>query len=497
MTLKIRHKVLMPALAVIIVLLALATYSSYSIWQINRQARALNDHHLPGSFDTRDLRPLIDEIARNGRLARVSDPPKQFIEKSETAAHEFDAKLRRIIEREPTGAGPEHLALKEAVTALRAALTMQGPGDGEMIRQLIEQRQDEVLERWSDLEKTYARLVERGVAEVAQIGRVAARSTLYALVVGLIVSMVVWVLILLSLSRPLRELVAGTERIAQGRFTDPIPVLSPDELGTLSGAFNRMAASLSELDRMKAEFVATASHELKTPLTCIRGFASLLHSGSKGPLTVEQKATLAQIEEQVDQMASFVTQLLDLSRLRAGRVTMNFRSLPTVAFFGSVARGFEGVAERKAVQFEVRLSANLPARIQVDPDRMREVVYNLLANAFKFTPAGGSVVFEAIEDSDSVRIYVADNGPGIAQEDLPFIFEKYFKGTEGEGPARNEGAGLGLAISRGIVERHGGRIWVESVEGRGSKFIVRIPVAVNAGGAGTRVPVAASQPRGN
>lgn len=492
MTLKIRHKVLLPALAVIVVLLALAAYSTYSIWLIDGQARALSVYHLPGSIDTRDMRPLLDEIERNGRVARVSNPPAMFFEKFNMAGEKFDAKLAALIGREPAGAQPVHLRLKEALESLRDALVTEGPGaDG-----LIELRIGEADTRLLDLEEYYARRVKRGVAEVAQIGRVAARSTLYALVVGLLVSIIVWVLILLSLSRPLRELVSGTERIAQGRFADPIPVLSRDELGTLSGAFNRMAASLSELDRMKAEFVATASHELKTPLTCIRGFASLLRSGSKGPLTEEQKTTLAQVEEQVDQMASFVSQLLDLSRLRAGRVTMNIRSLPTEAFFGSVARGFEGVAERRAIHFEVKLSARLPPRIQVDPDRMREVVYNLLGNAFKFTMTGGTVVFEAFEESGSVRVCVSDTGPGIAQEDLPFIFEKYFKGTEAEGPSRNEGAGLGLAISRGIVEKHGGRIWVESGEGRGSRFIFRIPVAVaSGGGENARAQAGAAQPR--
>ena len=491
MTLKIRHKVLLPALAVIVVLLALAAYSTYSISLINRQSLALTDLHLPGTIDTRDMRPLLDDIVRNGRVARVSNPPAEFIEKYAKAGQEFDATLDRLIRREPVGVQPVQARLKDAVASLRDVLDTQDAGDVA----LIESRIEDAYSRLHDLEEHYARRVERGVTEVAQIGRVAARSTFYALVVGLLVSIIVWVLILLSLSRPLRELVSGTERIAQGHFSDPIPVLSKDELGTLSGAFNRMATSLSELDRMKAEFVATASHELKTPLACIKGFASLLRSGAKGPLTEEQKTTLAQVDEQVDQMTNFVSQLLDLSRLRAGRVAMNFRSLPTEAFFGSVARGFEGVAERRAIHFEVNLAAGLPPRIQVDPDRMREVVYNLLANAFKFTPAGGRVIFEAGEESGSIRVRVSDTGPGIPQQDLPFIFEKYFKGMEGAEPAGNEGAGLGLAISRGIVERHGGRIWVESVEGQGARFVFRVPVTASAGEESTQAQAGAPESR--
>jgi len=226
---------------------------------------------------------------------------------------------------------------------------------------------------------------------------------------------------------------------------------------------------------MKAEFVATASHELKTPLACIKGFASLLRSGSKGPLTPKQEEILAQLEEQTDQLAHFVSQLLDLSRLQAGRVTMNMRSMPTEAFFSSVARGFEGVADRKRVTFDVDVARGLPERIWVDPDRVREVVYNLLGNAFKFTSHEGRVSFRVEPDAEDVRVTVTDSGPGIPQEDLPFIFERYYKG--GNGGSERQGTGLGLAIARGIVENHGGRIWVENREERGARFVFRIPAA--------------------
>ena len=154
---------------------------------------------------------------------------------------------------------------------------------------------------------------------------------------------------------------------------------------------------------------------------------------------------------------------------------MNMRWLPAEAFFGSVARGFEGVADRKGIRYEIHLSRGLPPRIQADPDRLREVVYNLLANAFKFTEPGGDVLFEAEADSEWVRLTVSDSGPGIPQEDLPFIFEKYYRGAGFDGNRENEGAGLGLAISRGIVEKHGGRIWVENRRPKGSRFVFRIP----------------------
>ncbi|HKY31950.1 MAG TPA: HAMP domain-containing sensor histidine kinase [Candidatus Polarisedimenticolia bacterium] len=471
MTLRIRHKVILPALAIIVVLLAPAAYSIYSIYQINFQTRQLSGIAFPGTLAAARMRRHLEDMKLYVQLAPTSAEPEawqDWLMKFSQYKLQFEEELETLKAREPSP-DQAHFKTAEAMTRLYAAfLRRESPEE-------MDAAVEEVDARLDRLEEHYASRVERRIKEVARIGNIAAQFTLYALVAGLLVSVVVWVAILLSLSRPLRELVAGTERVAEGRFGEPIPVLAQDELGTLSDAFNRMAASLSELERMKAEFVATASHELKTPLTCIKGFASLLRSGSRGPLTEAQRSTLLQVEEQVDQMSGFVTQLLDLSRLKAGRVAMNMRWLPAEAFFGSVARGFEGVADRKGIRYEMRLADDLPARIYADPDRLREVVYNLLANAFKFTERAGEVTFEAAADGEWVRAAVSDTGPGIPQEDLPFIFEKYYRGAESDGGRGNEGAGLGLAISRGIVEKHGGRIWVENRRNRGSRFVFRIP----------------------
>jgi len=468
MTLRIRHKVILPALAIIGVLLAPAAYSVYSIVQMDTRARELDRHDLPGMEGARNMGLLLKEMILYGGLAANAASREKALATFSSNRAKLDKELGVLIDLEPEGQNRVHLKFREAVEELQAAAEQGALED-------VNRVGDDAKARLEKLEAFYARRVKQGVEAIAGIGGVAARFTLYALVAGLLVSLVVWFAILLSLGRPLRELVAGTERVAQGRFEEPIPILAQDELGTLSRAFNRMAASLSELDRMKAEFVASASHELKTPLTCIKGFSSLLRSGSRGPLTDNQRATLAQIEEQVDQVDRFVSQLLDLSRLRAGRVTMNLRSLPAQAFLASSARGFEGVAEKKGIRYVIRIAQDLPGRIHADPDRLGEVVYNLLGNAFKFTAPGGEVLFEAEADSEWVRVAVSDTGPGIAQEDLPFIFEKYFRGAESDGGRGNEGAGLGLAISRGIVEKHGGRIWVERREERGSRFVFRIP----------------------
>ncbi len=491
MTLRIRHKVFLPALAIIVSLLAPAAYSVRAIVEINRHARDLSLYSLPGTASARDMRLALQQMILFAKLAANSLERGEYLRQLTQERGRIDAEMTRLTGREAEGPRRSHLRFQEAVEVLHAAARTgtleEVDGAAKTARESLDR-----------IEHHFARRVEEGVAEVARIANVAAGFTLWALGAGLLVSAVVWVAILVSLGRPLRELVAGTDRIAAGTFDEPIPVLSRDELGTLSDAFNRMAASLGELDRMKAEIVATASHELRTPLACIKGFASLLLSGRRGPLTEAQRTTLAQVETQVDQMTRFVNQLLDLSRLRAGRVAMKLRSLPTEAFLSSAARGFEGVAEKRDIRYQVRLTPGLPSHIRADPDRIGEVVYNLLGNAFKFTGTGGEVLFEAEADAGWLKVAVSDTGPGIPQEDLPFIFEKYFRGTDGSDARGNEGAGLGLAISRGIVEKHGGRIWVERREVRGSRFVFRIPAggAVSGDAPGTRPESAAAESRG-
>ncbi len=468
MTLRIRHKVILPALAIIVVLMVPATYSFISISNMKDKARDLNQYGLPSNTLIREMRSLLQEATLHARLAAYNRDQPEFLEKFTSVRPKLDESLDRLIDLNRGGPDPIHERFRESVAELDS-VTRSGT------LEQVESVAEVAAGRLAVLATLNAESIGKTVEDIRSIGDLAARITLWSLVAALAVSLIVWAAILLSLGRPLRELVEGTERIAKGHFDEPIPVMGADELGTLSDAFNRMAESLGELDRMKAEFVATASHELKTPLTCIKGFAELLRSGAGGQLTSHQRATLMQIDEQVDQMTRFVTQLLDLSRLRAGRAQLKFRLLPAGAFFSSAARGFEGVARKKGIHYVMRIADNLPPRMRADPDRLGEVLYNLLGNAFKFTPSGGEVRFESDADSDWIRVSVADTGPGIAQEDIPFIFERYYKGTETDDSRGSEGVGLGLAISRGIVEKHGGRIWVESREERGSRFVFRIP----------------------
>jgi two-component system sensor histidine kinase BaeS len=309
-------------------------------------------------------------------------------------------------------------------------------------------------------------------AQAKSLAQRAATLALVAAAVGLLVAVLLWSAVLRSLGGPLKDLLAGTERVAQGRFEEMIPVRAGDELGRLATAFNRMAGALGELERMKAEFLATASHGLRTPLACAKGYLSSLASGRQGTISDESRRALMRIEEEIDRVARFVDQLLDLGRLRSGRLPMSMRELPAAAFFASVGRPFEALAEQRGIQYRIQIGEAIPARLTADPDRLSEALINLLGNAFKYTPSGGCVTLSVGGENGWVQVEVADTGPGIPKDEVPLIFEKYFRG----GSVTAEGAGLGLAITRGIVERHGGLIWAESAEGAGARFIFKVPV---------------------
>ena len=265
---------------------------------------------------------------------------------------------------------------------------------------------------------------------------------------------------------------SGTERIAHGQFDEKIPIRAGDELGQLAEAFNRMSEALGDLDKMKAEFLAAASHGLRTPLACAKGHLSSLQAGRQGDLTPESRKALLRVEGELDRVNRFVDQLLDLGRLRAGRLAMSMRGVPAAAFFTSVGRSFEAVAEEKRIRYEIAVQDGVPARIKADPDRLGEALTNLLENAFKYTPEGGAVNLSVRGGNGKVRVEVADTGPGIPAGEESLIFERYFRG----GDVTAQGSGLGLAIAQGIVEQHGGSIWAEGRQEVGARFVFEVPV---------------------
>jgi signal transduction histidine kinase len=224
--------------------------------------------------------------------------------------------------------------------------------------------------------------------------------------------------------------------------------------------------------RFKSKFLANMSHELRTPLNAIIGFSELLEQEVAGELNAKQKEYVRYVLGSARHQLQLVNEILDLSKIEAGRVELAREWTPLGAVVDAVQGIVRPLADKQGVRLELAVAANLPD-LFLDPVRIRQVLYNLLSNGIKFTPRGGVVTLSACAAADHVELAVADTGVGIRGEDLGRLFREFERLETAD---KTEGTGLGLALARRLVELHGGEIFVESEVGRGSRFVVRLPV---------------------
>ena len=229
---------------------------------------------------------------------------------------------------------------------------------------------------------------------------------------------------------------------------------------------------LHQLEHVRRDFVSNISHELRTPLTSIKAITETLQSGALEDPGLA-RAFLGRLETELDALVQIVQELLELSRIESGQVPLHLVPAAPAALLSSAAERLRLQAERAGIELTVGEPGSLP-EVLVDPPRLEQVLVNLLHNAIKFTPAGGHVRLEASADGVAVRFAIYDSGVGIAREDLPRIFERFYKADRARSGG---GTGLGLAIARHLVEAHGGRIWAESTEGVGASFYFTTPIA--------------------
>lgn len=230
-----------------------------------------------------------------------------------------------------------------------------------------------------------------------------------------------------------------------------------------------------EIDRMKSDFVSAVSHELRTPLTSIREAVALVAEGITGPVNPKQARCLEVALMDVDRLTRIVNDLLNLSKIEAGKMQMHRVPVSFRESVDHVISMLSPQAQRGKVLVNAEIDPDLP-QIFADPDQMIQVLTNLLGNALKFTPAGGKIsVIAGCPDGKVVEIRVKDSGLGIPKEDHPKLFQKFSQLDTGL-KRRPGGTGLGLVISKEIVQRHGGEIWIESEAGEGATFAYTIPV---------------------
>lgn len=240
----------------------------------------------------------------------------------------------------------------------------------------------------------------------------------------------------------------------------------------LSGAvlLLRDITRLKQVEQLKNDFVMAASHELRTPLTSIGMSVDLLLEHAAGSLTEKDRELLVAAHEEVGRMKSLVSDLLDLSRIEAGRIEMEFEPVPVETLFSHVQSVFRSQMDLKDISFLREIDGDEPS-VRADANKIAWVLSNLVSNALRYVGRGGRIALRANDDGSWVRLAVADDGPGIPQEYQSRIFQKFVQ----VGDRESEGSGLGLAICKEIVRAHGGTIWVESEPGRGSTFVFTLP----------------------
>ena len=271
-----------------------------------------------------------------------------------------------------------------------------------------------------------------------------------------------------SIIKPLAIFMEKTREISGGVFKGDLNIASPPEISELAKAFNLMCKRLQQLDKMKSDFFSSMSHELRTPLTSIKEGISLLRSNVGGPISDKQKRLLVILTIETNRLIDLVNSVLDLSKMEAGMMSYRFEQSSLVPLIDQVTIEIVPLVEAKRIKIETKVSGELPP-IRMDSERVLQVLRNLVGNAVKFTPDGGQVMVSVRPTDQGLEVSVADTGPGIPQEHLAAVFDKFLSSDQ------SKGTGLGLAIVKHIVTAHGGKVWAESKPEHGSTFIFFLP----------------------
>jgi signal transduction histidine kinase len=312
------------------------------------------------------------------------------------------------------------------------------------------------------------RLSPEGEATLQRVQQAILVAGLAAGAVALVLaSLLAWRLV-----RPLRRLTSAAEAVAEGDLSQRVAVRSGDELGDLAAAFNHMASELQRAEQLRRDLTADVAHELRTPLSVIRSHVEALQDGVFS-LTTE---SLDPIYDKTLLLSRLVEDLRELALAEAGQLPLVRTRVDLVRLLQQTLDSFKAQTEQKQVTVQAEISPHLP-HILADRERLTQVLSNLFSNALQHTPSGGTITIWAMQDSDYANVSLADTGTGISPQDLPRIFERFYRSDRARGrPTDSQGTGLGLAIAKSIVEAHGGTVQVESQLGRGSVFTIRLPL---------------------
>lgn len=482
MRLSIFWRLVLTAMVIITVMGGVNLYALFQLRQLASMSSEMASYHYPAVESAKRL--LASLFAQlNSEKKFVATKDRTFLTNLREELDEFQRSLRLLRSQERSLQGLKILRETDDLLAKRLALFQdhfQGVDEGaHRIGTDYEGRRDTIMDQMSVSIQGYIDLhearmsveVSESRASAAQAEAVTEQLVLVALVFGLGLAGVASYTILL----PLRQLQGHIRKIGQGNLGASLQIKAPAELRELVDTVNWMGKKLQELDDMKTEFLAHVSHELRTPMASIREGTHLLLDEIPGPLVPEQRTTLRIMAESSRRLIHLISTILDLSKMEAGM--MEYRIVPVdLHRIGEISIDkVRLLADAKHVQL---ILEDIGDRVWVkaDASRLEQVLDNLLSNALKFSPEGGVVKVQMKPDPQAgvLEVAVSDTGPGVAPEDLPHIFERFYQGRTKV--RHTAGSGLGLALVKKVVEAHGGRIWIESEKGKGAtvRFILRL-----------------------
>jgi signal transduction histidine kinase len=308
-------------------------------------------------------------------------------------------------------------------------------------------------------------LNDREAQYLASINRALALAALGAMVIAVLLGAV----LARTLTQPVRDLTHAIQAMSRGELRQEVPVRSADELGTLTETFNQMSADLAHANELRRQMTADIAHDLRTPLTVITGYIEALRDGVLKPTPARFEA----MHNEAQQLKRLVEDLRTLSLVDAGELQMQRQRVAPNALLDRLAAAYAPQTAARQVTLAVNAASDLP-EVDVDPERMAQVLGNLVTNALRHTPAGGRIDLSAQAQGARVALVVADTGEGIPADVLPHVFDRFYRGDPARSQQDSE-SGLGLAIAKSIVEAHGGTIAATSTPGQGTTFTITLP----------------------
>ncbi len=301
------------------------------------------------------------------------------------------------------------------------------------------------------------------------------RSLWLAVAAAVVASVLLTLFLSNRILAPIQALTLVARRMEKGDLSQRVPVHAEDEIGQLGHAFNAMADGLARIEELRRHMVTDVAHELRTPLANIRGYLEAMHDGLVAP----SPELIDSLHEEAVLLGRLVDDLQELALAEAGQLHLVRQPVKLAEIVQQAVNGFQPQAGAKGLTIRAELPPELPL-VDVDPQRVGQVLRNLLDNAVAYTPEGGEIVVQARLAGVEAQVSVRDTGTGIAPEHLPYVFERFYRADSSRARATG-GAGLGLAITKQLVEAHGGRVWVESEVGRGTTFTFSLPTAGTGG----------------